>query len=66
MNIRQCKELKKAIVEKFPQFANYKQLKNSNDFKAKELYEQFRKIYQKAKEQYEATPENKRSVVIIK
>ncbi len=36
------------------------------DFKAKELYEQFRKIYQKAKEQYEATPTDKRGVVVIK
>jgi len=66
MNVRQCKELKKAIIEKFPQFANYKQLKSSTDFKAKELYEQFRKIYQKAKEQYEATPTDKRGVVVIK
>lgn len=65
MNEKQCKELRKAIVEKFPHFKNYSKFKSSSEAKEREVYFQFRKVYQKAKIQFKNTLRDKKQVITI-
>jgi hypothetical protein len=72
MNSRQCKELRKVIIEKVPQFKDIEKMEKINNLTPQEkivlnnLKSQFKKLYKEAKKQYEKTPHNERQVVYIK
>lgn len=70
MNVRQCRELRKAIIAHYPPFQEIERLEKANltpqekialaDLKAK-----FKKVYKKAKRQYKNTPVVDRNIINI-
>ena len=70
MNVKQCKELKKAIVEQYPQFQEMKRLEKANltapeKIALEDLQKKFKRVYKEAKRQYKKTSHNERNVVNI-
>jgi len=63
MNEKQCREMRKAIVEKFPQFKNYN--KSSKDPKDREIYAKFKRVCKEAKKQFNNTSRNKRQIITV-
>jgi hypothetical protein len=71
MNTKQCRELRKAIIERYPPFKEMERLEKSKltpqeEIALKDLKTKFKKVYKEAKRQYKKTPHNARSVVEIK